>query len=75
MNRISLINLRDYEEAVVMDIAGGIGARKRLENMGVRVGKYITKISGASGPIVVKVDNSQIAIGRGIASKIMVVRE
>jgi len=72
MNKMSLIDLKDHQEAVVVDIAGGLSARKRLENMGVRIGQYVTKISGVSGPVVIKMGNSQIAIGRGIASKIVV---
>ena len=43
MNKISLINLRDHEGAVVVGIAGGLNAKRRLENMGIRVGKHVTK--------------------------------
>ena len=75
MNKISLINLRDHEGAVVVDIAGGLNAKRRLENMGIRIGKHVTKISGASGPVVIKIGSSQVAIGRGIASKIVVRRK
>jgi len=72
MDKVSLINLKDREGAVVADIEGGLNARRRLENMGVRIGKHVIKISGASGPVVIKIGNSQVAIGRGIASKIIV---
>jgi len=72
MNKLSLISLKDYEDAVVVDMAGGLNARRRLENMGIRIGQHVTKISGVSGPVVIKIGSSQIAIGRGIASKIVV---
>jgi len=41
--------------------------------MGIRVGKEIEMLrNGESGPVLLKVDESRIAIGRGMAQKIMV---
>jgi ferrous iron transport protein A len=48
----------------------------RIEQMGVRVGKRVEMLSNAgSGPLVVRVDESRIAMGRGMAMKIMVRRK
>lgn len=43
------------------------------EDMGLRVGKIIEMLNNEGrGPILLKVDESRIAIGRGMAMKVMV---
>jgi ferrous iron transport protein A len=42
--------------------------------MGLRVGKTIEMLTNGSGPILLRVDESRIAMGRGLAMKIMVRR-
>ncbi len=45
----------------------------RIEDMGLRIGKAVEMLSnGGCGPLLVKVDESRIAIARGMAMKIMV---
>ncbi|MFC1999007.1 ferrous iron transport protein A [Chloroflexota bacterium] len=46
----------------------------RLASMGIRAGKAITKVSSMMmhGPVTIKIDNSQIALGHGMAKKIHV---
>lgn len=58
----------------IIQIKGGIIAAKRLEVLGVRPGKDIIKINAHfwRGPITVKVNSSVVAIGHGIASKVLV---
>jgi ferrous iron transport protein A len=47
----------------------------RVEDLGVRVGKIVEVLSnGGPGPLLLKVDESRIAMGRGIAMKILVRR-
>jgi len=47
----------------------------RIEDMGVRVGKMVEVLNnGGRGPLLLKVDESRIAMGRGIAMKILVRR-
>ncbi len=72
MSIINLVELRASREAVVVNIVGGIGARRKLENLGVRIGSTIVKKSSTQGPVVINCGNTQIAIGRGLASKIIV---
>ena len=57
-----------------MDIHGGHGLVHRLESLGIRVGKKVTKVSAQlmRGPVTVRIDNSQVAIGFGMAKKILV---
>jgi ferrous iron transport protein A len=46
----------------------------RVEEMGLRVGKTIEMLTNGSGPIRLRVDESRIALARGLAMKIMVRR-
>ena len=59
---------------MVAGIAGGLGVIRRLENLGIRPGKKITKVSGMfmRGPVTVRVGHTQAGIGFGMASKVMV---
>jgi ferrous iron transport protein A len=54
---------------------GGCGGEGRIEEMGLRVGKCVEMLNnGGGGPVLVKVDESRIAVDRGMAMKIMVRR-
>ncbi|HEX9874174.1 MAG TPA: FeoA family protein [Deferrimonas sp.] len=46
----------------------------RVEDMGVRIGKTVEMLANGSGPILLLVDESRIALARGLAMKIMVER-
>ncbi len=53
----------------------GKGIIFRLESMGLMPGKIVEILNNTGwGPMLVKVDGSRIAIGRGMAMKIMVKR-
>jgi ferrous iron transport protein A len=62
------------EEAVIVAVAGaGAGAvAGRAEDMGLRVGRRVRMLSNGAGPVLVKVDESRIALDRGVAMKIKV---
>ena len=54
-------------------IKGGEVLKKRLTEMGLIPGEIITKIeSSVNGPVILLVKGAKIAIGRGMADKIMV---
>jgi len=74
MKEMSLIELKEKQAAVVREIMGGGGVTMRLEALGIRPGKKITKISSHfwQGPVTVLVDRNKVAIGHGMARKIMV---
>lgn len=64
------------------DCCGGYGHRhrtcgaKRAVELGFRTGQIVEmKINRPGQPIVVAIENSQIALGRGIAMKILVQRQ
>ncbi|MFQ6031481.1 MAG: ferrous iron transport protein A [Candidatus Zixiibacteriota bacterium] len=71
---MDLTQLEEGESGVVVEIQGGYGFIRRLESLGIRVGKKVTKVSSQfmRGPITVRIDNSQVAIGFGMARKIIV---
>jgi ferrous iron transport protein A len=69
-----ITSLPEGKNAIVSEIKGGRGLVRRLEALGIREGKSIKKISSMfmRGPITVRVGHTQISIGYGMASKIMV---
>jgi ferrous iron transport protein A len=71
---IELTQLKIGQVGRLVEIQGGFGLIRRLESMGIRRGKEITKISAHfwRGPQIVKVDNLQVAIGFGMARKILI---
>jgi len=71
---VSLDKLPSGKSAKVISVEGGFGCVNRLNNLGIREGITIKKITGtlSRGPVVLNIGNSQIALGRGMASKIMV---
>ena len=44
----------------------------RVEDMGLRIGKTVEMLTNGGGPVLVRVDESRIAVDRGLAMKIMV---
>jgi ferrous iron transport protein A len=46
----------------------------RVEDMGLRIGKFVEMLNNGGGPVLVRVDESRVAIDRGMAMKIMVRR-
>jgi ferrous iron transport protein A len=67
-----LINLRPGEWAKVVAIGGGRGIRQKLSLRGIQGGSKIRMISCYPGPIVIEVGRNMVALGRGMAGKIMV---
>ena len=71
---LTLSEIRQGQSVKILKIEGGCGLHQRLNNLGIREGITIEKITKAfsRSPIIVKVGSSQIALGRGMASKIKV---
>lgn len=70
----SLIELKKGQAARVAGIDDGRMLRVRLENMGIREGKTVSRVSSQlmGGPIIVSIDGRQTAMGRKMAAKIKV---
>ena len=46
----------------------------RIEEMGLRTGKVVEMLSNGSGPLLLRIDESRIALSRGMAMQIKVRR-
>lgn len=72
-NMMPLSMLGSGEEAKLVDVRGGNGIRKRLSAMGLTPGMVVTVVQNTMiGPVILGVMDSRIALGRGMAHKIMV---
>ena len=71
---IDLVQLKPGQSGVVVEIQGGWGMTSRVHNLGIREGKHITKVSTHfwRGPQTVTVGSTQVSLGYGMASRIMV---
>lgn len=60
------------EPNVIRKVGGRDATRKFLENLGFVAGGTVTVVSETGGNLIVNVKNSRVAIGKDMASKIMV---
>jgi len=69
-----LTNLQNYSSARIIEISGGSGLQNQLRSIGILEGKIISivTIHPFRGPVVVKVDETVVTLGRGLASRIVV---
>ncbi|MCU0607274.1 MAG: fused ferrous iron transport protein A/B [Candidatus Edwardsbacteria bacterium] len=67
---MNLLKLQNGEEADIVSIDGGHGLAERLERLGLRPGVRVRKVSEA-GPVVVAVGSAQVALGRGMAARVV----
>ena len=73
-NLISLVEMALNMKGIVVEIQGGQGMIRKLDALGIREGVEIRKISSQlmRGPVMVEVERSQVGIGFGMASRILV---
>ena len=73
-NQVTLAQMQSGQSGVLVQIKGGHGLISRLSALGVREGKKITKVSSMvmRGPVTIQVDRTQVAIGFGMARRIIV---
>ena len=71
---ISLTEMRAGRSGIILHLHGGSAFVSRLQALGLRPGKRVTKVSSMvmHGPTTVQVDGTQIALGFGMASHIIV---
>jgi len=72
--QITLARMQSGQSGIVVQIQGGHGLVNRLSALGIMPGKRITKISSMlmRGPVTIEVDRVRVAIGHGMANKIIV---
>jgi len=70
----TLVQMGRGQRGTVLQLQGGRGLVNRLNALGIRPGKKITKVSAMlmRGPVTIEVDRVQVAIGFGMANKIIV---
>ena len=57
----------------ITNIVGGRNVKQRLSALGLYPGSVIKMVTNDfGGPLIIEVNNSKIAIGRGMAQKILV---
>ena len=61
-------------KARVILIEGGHGVRSHLNTLGIHIGDWLAVVERAPfrGPVLVDVNGTRVAIGRGIANKVKV---
>lgn len=71
---MTLDTVHTRHQARVILIEGGHGVRSHLNTLGIHIGDWLTVVERAPfrGPVLVEVNGTRVAIGRGIASKVMV---
>lgn len=74
MKKVSLVLMKADRKGKVAEILGGASLNNKLMSMGLYKGKEITKLShiGLRGPVVIKVGRSILALGHGMATKIII---
>lgn len=72
--RITIADMSSGQMGRVVQIDGGEGMIKRFNAMGIRIDKEVQKITGQlmHGPIMIRQENTRIALGFGMAKKIWV---
>jgi len=70
----SLVDLEKGDSGTITQITGGYGQQRHMRSLGVREGKEINIVAKQpiGGPIIIDIDGNQIAIGRGMATRVMV---
>jgi len=71
---IDLTRMRKGERGKIVDIQGGWGLLRKMETLGIKQGTEIVKVSSQlmRGPITIRVGNTQVAIGFGMARRVIV---
>jgi ferrous iron transport protein A len=72
--QLTLAEMRTGQTGTVVGVLGGHGLIQRLDALGIRPGKKVTKLSSTlfRGPVTLRVNNSRVAVGFGMARKIIV---
>ncbi|RKY40562.1 MAG: ferrous iron transport protein A [Candidatus Omnitrophota bacterium] len=67
-----LSELARGETGRIAEIKGGWGIRHRLLLKGIKEGSIVRVISSGRGPVVIEVEKNTVALGKGIAQKILI---
>lgn len=68
----TLYQMSKGEKGKVLTIRGGRGRILRLAELGIIPGEEVTLIQKSFGPIIIRIKDTNLALGRGIAQSILV---
>ncbi|GAQ94905.1 ferrous iron transport protein A [Thermodesulfovibrio aggregans] len=70
----TLLDINNGKRVKILKISGGKGVRQHLQCLGIHIGDIVTlkKSSFLGGPVLLEVNGFDVALGRGVASKIEV---
>jgi ferrous iron transport protein A len=73
MKKIALVQMKKKQKGKIVEIQAGTALQNRLLSLGVYPGKEITKLSqfALRGAVAIKVGRTVLALGHGMASKII----
>lgn len=69
---LPLKNVRSGQPVVLVQISGGHRVAHRLAELGLTPGVQLEVLQNKGGPILLAVRGTRLAIGRGMANKVMV---
>ena len=77
MKKISLVQMKEKDKGRVAEILGEGIFKNRMMSMGIYPGRDITKLShfALRGPVTIKVGRTVLALGHGMASRVLVSME
>jgi len=68
-----LVMISEGEEVCLVAIRGGLHLRKRLADLGLNIGTTFRVVRvNPHGPMILAVKDSRLALGRGMAQKVLV---
>jgi len=72
MMALDTVDTRKQVRVIAID--GGHGMRSHLNLLGIHIGDWLTVVERAPfrGPVLVEINGSRVAIGRGIAANVRV---
>lgn len=72
--QLTLAEMRTGQTGTVVGVLGGHGLIRRLDALGIRPGKKVTKLNSTlfRGPVILRADSTQVAVGFGMARRIVV---
>ncbi|WP_048149699.1 FeoA family protein [Thermococcus sp. AM4] len=70
---VPLLSLNPGERGVVIDLRGGPNFRSRLYAMGLAPGAIVRVLENyPRGPVIVEAGGTRLALGKGMAAKVLV---
>jgi ferrous iron transport protein A len=72
--QIPLPQLQPGQKGKVVDVSGGLDIVKKLAALGIRPGQTVAKKESifARGPVIIRVNTAEVAIGYRMAQKVLV---